>query len=480
MKSFVMRGLCLTLFFTLSVILFQSCQKEEAITPEKVTPTSHHTWKATPDADLVLFSKLLATAQKREEVRQFLDTWFKKDQLGENMVFFIQVKDQIVYENKSFLDIMKEEMNNLGSASLRTDYFADLIALYPNLGFSIYTGSDDISIADFEYNASVKVIPETVEFRKAEEKFETGYDENLNEKLFSNNEAPNEPAIIVENSSQWVMLRMDEELTQIGGVTLVVELCDDIIAGIYSTWLDLLGTDEFIVVDGDVVDNPIYEVLIMDFITYNQLWLEYCCTTCEDDSGGDDGDDPDPDPPVEECDRDDRSNDEHIIRVRVEHSQLKQFCKWGRNKCNIEVRQLMAFEPDNLTLSSFPLKFINEKRNKMKNDQIVEVGLDMFPFLFLEAEHGKVYSMNFVGKHHNPDGQQTLSLSLTPTIKFKTSAGALSSETSVSGVGASFTATFANNDINLGGDIVEYCDDANGEGSFYTTGSIEFRIKEAE
>ena len=188
------------------------------------------------------------------------------------MVFFIQVKDQIVYENKSFLDIMKEEMNNLGSASLRTDYFADLIALYPNLGFSIYTGSDDISIADFEYNASVKVIPETVEFRKAEEKFETGYDENLNEKLFSNNEAPNEPAIIVENSSQWVMLRMDEELTQIGGVTLVVELCDDIIAGIYSTWLDLLGTDEFIVVDGDVVDNPIYEVLIMDFITYNQLW----------------------------------------------------------------------------------------------------------------------------------------------------------------------------------------------------------------
>ena len=79
MKSFVKRGLCLTLFFTLSVFLFQSCQKEEVIAPDITTSTISKAWKATPDADLVLFSKLLATSQKREEVRQFLDTWFKKD-----------------------------------------------------------------------------------------------------------------------------------------------------------------------------------------------------------------------------------------------------------------------------------------------------------------------------------------------------------------------------------------------------------------
>lgn len=473
MKNFATRGVCLLFSFALlALFLFESCQKEEVQTHKDDISTISTNWKATPDDDLRLFSKLLAKSQKQEMVRNFLDSWFKKDQFGETMVFFMQVKDQIVYDNKTFLAILEDEMKTLNVASLRTDYFADLIALYPNLGFSIYTGADNISIASFEYTSSVKVVPETYNFRKAEEMFENGYDENLNEKLFSNNEAPNEPVIIVQNSSEWVILNSSTMKPLDGSNAIVtpagvMDICDELVIQLQNNY-ELIG----IAVESGASYGDI-GVLFVSWIELLDLWRE----SCQDEDDGEDnsgGGDTDPDDEV--CDRDDRSNDEHIVRVKVVHSQLKQFCKWGRKWCRIEVRQLMATNPENLTLTSYPLKYINRERSCLKDTEWCNIGLDMYPFLFLEGEHGHIYSLNFIGKHHNPDGEQSINLSLAPTVKFKTP----ETETSVSGIGATFGATFANNDINLGGDIVEYCDPANNDGTIYTSGSIDFRIKEVE
>lgn len=474
MKSFVTKLCCFALFCGISMFLLESCSKETLTSTQSQVPVNLENlnkWQQTPDNDLVLLSKALASAQKRPEVIDFLDSWFKKDQFGEGMVFLLQVQNLPVNENQSFKDILSQEIEKINGVSLRNDYLGELIADYPNLGFSIYTGSDDISINDFEYSYSVKVVPETQEFRQADERFEKGYDENLNEKDFSNNEAPNEAVIIVSNSSEWIMLNAETGRPFDGSNTIItsrgpLDFCDDLAALIQE------GEDEIdaIIMDGGDINSPGVQVLVTSLAT---LVAEYnfLCVEDDDDNGG--GGDP---PGDGECDRDAREENEELVRIRIVHSELAEFCKWYKKTCEISIRQVFVVNPDALAASVAPEKFIIARRKSIKKHQWYVPEIEMERFRFLEGIHGDAYTVSLVGHHHNPDGGQTFGINFKPTVKFKVGIG----EISVSTFGLEYEWTIANNDNNLGGNFVEYCDPANGLGTQYSTGKADYNVKEHE
>lgn len=466
-----------------SFLLFlSSCVKDaENLTETNSTEGAVESWKATPDDDLILFAKALANSQKRPDIRSFLDDWFKKDQLGNSFVFFLQIAGENVTPDETFVEILQQSLSETGTANSRSEFFAALIVDYPNLGFSLFPGSDEIEISDFVYDSPVKVVPETQAFRALEENSEPGYDENLSQTLFSNNEMPDEPVIVLRNSQTYVLLRADTgaPIPGSGGGVLETLINQCAALATYITWAitDLNELEEFEIIDGELVNNPEYDIIAMELSTLYTAYNIHCVDIPADN--------PDSDPlGTLICDRDERINGrEDIIKMEIEHNQLVKFCKWWDKTCTVEVTQTFAVNPEELTLQQMPVKFITRKRKRMKENKQFWVPEDfnLFRWEYLEGTHGDPYALSFIGIHADPDGSKTFTFGFNANVTFKLGEGILNA----GGVGLNlgFSRTIANNHLELGGDVVHYCDDANwidddNIGTTYTSGIVDALIIE--
>ncbi len=133
----------------------------------------------------------------------------------------------------------------------------------------------------------------------------------------------------------------------------------------------------------------------------------------------------------------------------------------------------------NFILASVNNAYIEYSTKDAKNNQIFLCHIPMFKWRFLDSEggqHADPMFYSFVGIHPNGGGSRTISWSLSGKFTFDLGGGDKAEVT------RSFSVSTVKkfDDVDLGGDEVEYCDAANGDGKMYSTGVLDFWMKERE
>ncbi|MEO0899140.1 MAG: hypothetical protein AAFY71_22200 [Bacteroidota bacterium] len=281
----------------------------------------------------------------------------------------------------------------------------------------------------------------------------------------NNEEEPNQSMLVIENNSSWFSIPIDIEqdaFTEFLSSTTDVDICEEVA----STWWKKLSDPSQ---HGGMLRSE------------NMVWI-YRTDLLESLNSCGSAHSVDENPSFVPSDRDTREKREQIVKVQVSPSELSKFCKWWKRDCSIEVKTDFANKTvDNAgndigSPVSEPSKFINGRRRDMKNGKIFRCNQDMFQWRYLQGVHGDPYVYNFIGRHHNPGQTTKFSFNFKPEAEFKL----LGIPVNLSVLSTKIDHSFTTADAHLGGDWVYYEDDANGDGSMYTTGSISFWVKEKE
>ena len=420
-----------------------------------------------------IIAKGVAKAELNAAFRSFLLQEAKLQVGQENVVLYGLVRDRVITNGKTFSQMIADGAAIAGVNRSASFFREDVLRAIPNLAITVYTGPNDTPISEWSSMSLLKVAFMTEEAQGPDLVAVRAFAplQSVSQSYwFNNQDDPQEPLLVVEDNTAFLSVKLSNlRITNTNQTIfqyLVLDQCMELQEEIEeeAANLDLIYPDIFI---GETFFlNPDYEVALISLYALYEKYNELC--------GMDQGDS---DPlSGDSCDRDSRENREEVFKIQIDNYYLRRFCKWTRSQCNIEAKQSFAvYTGANMILNSPPIKFINGDRSKMKQDKIFNCNLPMYKWEYLQGNHGDPYSITFIGKHPRAGQKNTYSFSFPPKITFKI----LGQEVTFDGL-LKVNSEYSKTDEILGGDLIYYCDPANGEGTKYITGKMNFWIKEQE
>ena len=438
-----------------------SCEKEHTT----INQQENVLFSKTQDEILHSISMIVAKAQENAAFRSIVYHAAKKNYGNEQTAFFARIKDHKINDGLSLQDLLATEATKLGLSASLVNFEALSQRGLAKLSFTLYDGTNANDLSTFNYQNPIPVLAEDRKLISEEELTCIAYDIHLNPVEVSNTEDPDFALLVVENNQSFVLFDAKNQRS-IDGAQLSELLAYDLDADFSQEVLSAVDTDQNVLIDGMAYQllNPNQAIA---YINEQQAQ------------------DPDRTGAGRSCNRDSRNGKEAITGVNVVHSQLKTFCKWYKKDCRLEINTIFAANPNfalnQAFLSNLPKKYIIGKRKDMKNDKNYAHTLVLYQWEYQEGNHGDRYVVDFVGKHHNPDGSSTFSIGITPKVKFAILDSAATVELTI--FNATYSTTKANNDTNLGGDLIQYCESIDiipcssfGSCGRYNSGSIKFWI----
>ncbi len=420
-----------------------------------------------------IIAKGVAKAELNAAFRSFLLQQAKLQIGQENVVLYGLVRDQIITDGKTFSQMIADGAVIAGINRPASFFREDVLRAIPNLAITVYTGPSDTPVSEWSSMSLLKVAFMTEEAQGPDLVAVRAFAplQSVSQSYwFNNQDDPQEPLLVVEDNTAFLPVKLSTLRTTNTNQTifqyLVLDQCMELQEQIEeeAANLDMIYPDIFI---GETFFlNPDYEVALISLYALYEKYNELCGTDQGDSDPSSGG----------SCHRDNRENREEIVKIQVDNSYLRRFCKWGRKKCSIEAKQSFAVSAGaNVILNSPPVKFINGDRSKMKQDKIFKCNLPMYKWEYLQGNHGDPYSMFFIGKNPRVGQKNSYSFSFPPKITFKI----LGQEVIFDAL-LKINSEYTKTDEVLGGDLIYYCDPANGEGTKYITGKMNFWIKEQE
>lgn len=427
------------------------------------------------DYYLDIFAQTVAVGLTDNNFKNFVEERVKSEQGGNSSFLLIQNIDSLIGELTLYQFLAQK--SQLTNDSRNTTFFSnELLELIPNLAISVYPGESISDIANWSFSSSISdppVMPVTEIYNDTSETQNTAYFSDLTTTSLSNQTDPTNTVVVVQADPFFVPVNINtlEPLREYPIYENLLSLCQDLLQLIFDE-IALLGSTPPVLIEGNFIPipklNPDFIVVLININNLIEVYNEEC-----------DEDFPWPPEEEEECDRDSRECREMISFFTVKHKDvINKFCKWrfsGRT-CIIEVHQSFITLDDqgNPLLSNPPTRFVAVKRAGLINYPFPPVMLETYRWRYLEGIHGDLYGYNFIGRHHDAGAEKTFSLGFgTKLIKFL---GIIDEFT----VNTSYSVKRTIRDYDLGGEIIEYCDDADYPGRFYDNGLIALRVMEVE
>ncbi len=443
-------------------ISFHSCQDELIVSELEEIETKELGLASSQDEVLRATAQIMAQLQNKAEVKSLLKNEISKLPGGEKTVFYLSVKDKLIANsNATFSDLMTEKAKELGFQTSSTFFKDEVLAVSPKLSFTLFLHNTD-DVTQWDLNQSVVVIPETKAFGGIDAYQEVGYSADGVNRLVSNENEPTFDALVVENNGSFLHIsqRPTVDILTKSFETLNITPCDNMVDEIFQSIEDNTSNDYLVYADDNNWLLDINSVLLR----YNDCHIQEIRV---------------PEPSARN--RDTREEREEIKAARVDHSDLKKFCKWWKSTCKIEV-QLTFFElnsQNTISPTSFPKKYIVEDRRDMKRHRVFWTDLQMYKWEHTQGSqnHGDKCIYTLIGKHHSPGNSTTYSFNAsTGQVKFEQNGLTVTSP----GFSGGISHTRTTSDLELGGDMVYYTDPSNGVGTMYMTGIVDFWVKEHE
>jgi hypothetical protein len=421
--------------------------------------------ESTQDSLLIVLARTLAAAQSSAEFKQFLETEVKSVADERGTILMMDYISSAIGQS-TFSEVLSQSSQTAGVPRSEAFFSDTLLAAIPNLTVTVYPGEiNNDSLGNWTYSASLFVMPVTSVYEQDIETQNIAYGENSQTTYYSNWQDPADPVIIVQAHPYYIPVEVSTGEI-LGGnelITTMVSHCEELITAIRNLVSELIqgNSNEFVLLELEH---------LLDL--YNEL-----CSGEDDDGGG--GDEP-------ECDRDDRERREVIYRAKWTGAKqtLNQFCKWrlwGRT-CLVEVNMTKAALNEDASapvFAEFPPKFLSQARNDMKKNKEWFPGLPLYLWEYKQGIHADRYRLDFIGKNPKDGTEVTKGVNLGLKVTFEledTNGNKVEVEFSI---GGSRTVKFTHRDLDMGGDIIYYCDKANPPGELYTTGLFEFNMIEA-
>ncbi|TVR85273.1 MAG: hypothetical protein EA411_13210, partial [Saprospirales bacterium] len=461
------------------VFLLQSCEKEIVDIEPRSTDYPQFGIERTLSEDSVdyyleVFAKTIAVSLEDNEFRDFIERRVKSDDGGKASVLYLQTIDSIVGENK--IPEFLAQKSVIAENPRDSLFFAsELISLIPNLSISVYPGDNIVDIDNWSFSSSGSlppVMPVTEVYNDTSETQNIAFYKDLTTTYFSNIEDPSTSVVTVQPDPYFVPINK-ETLEQLGGhkiYSMLLDMCEEL-EDLIREEIDLLGSITPILIETVwppvFTFNPEFIVVLINL----QMLIETFEAECGEWDGGEPGN-------GNECDRDTRECREIINAARfTSRDAISEFCKWalfGRD-CFVEVHTMFIAldDNDNPILETPPTKFMRAPRWAWRTLEFLPIYLPMYWWQYLDGVHGDLYAYDFIGIHHQSGTERTFNLGIGFTsVEFE--------DIGTASINASYTVQRKHNDFELGGDIIYYCDKANGDGELYTTGLLEFFVAEIE
>ena len=445
------------------------------------------------DQDIILLSKAIAKVQQHDEVITFINEKLAVDHFQAGIVFLIEALNEPVTESKSFGDYLDDELVELGNEP-NSSFLDKIILDHPTICFSLYHPDRD-GVQDgifFGLDKPTIVLPETENFSNLEEEFELSYDVDGQPALvLSNNEEPNVPVITLYVSTRYVAFRSDtwdvlNPLKRGGPRGGEFEPCDEFLIWLENLADEIENTPQNLVNDpyGFIVPNPEYDILVMNYEQAAATYEEICV---DDDGSGDDlpvDDDRftyrDGDPCIDQAQRNTRQERELLTEMSIQHSSLKKFCKWGRRWCKVGMRTAAPVLEDSNISTQVITKFYEGKRRYMKDGKTFDVDENFFKYEYQSGNMADSYVIGFVGEHPKDGNEVTIKIKISAAPSFEFDIFGLEVTVNLTALETEVEWKIKKNDLPLGEELVYYCDEANGDGTEYSTGILDFNMKEEE
>jgi len=117
----------------------------------------------------------------------------------------------------------------------------------------------------------------------------------------------------------------------------------------------------------------------------------------------------------------------------------------------------------------------------MKKNKTWSPNRDFYFWEYLQGIHGDRYRIDFIGVNEESGDERSVEVSAGTTVKFEVEDEDYNTTTTQgASLSTKHTIKYTSSDLNLGGDIIYYCDKANSSGETYSTGLFEFNIKEKD
>ncbi len=125
-----------------------------------------------------MVSKVFARAQNNPEFRALILNEARKEQGGDNIVFYAGIRNQKLGKG-SVSDLFEETAAGLGYETGKGFFAEGLVSTLPRLSFSVYTGIEGTDISKFSYDKAVPVVAETRAFASEDKVNAVAFDGNL-------------------------------------------------------------------------------------------------------------------------------------------------------------------------------------------------------------------------------------------------------------------------------------------------------------
>lgn len=318
-------------------------------------------------------------------------------------------------------------------------------------------------------------MPVTELFYEETETKNIAYGENGLTTTYSNWIDP-EDAVVVVQANPEVVVFDATTMKLLGGHSIVKEMLENCPA-LVAMIADLRSQLDM---------NPGNSMIEMELRSLIEMYEANCLSDPHDD----DDDDDDGDPVIgfekslncPDADRNDRRGRERLtsIKFKSDGSILRQFCSWTRRNCELRV-DLTFSAASSLTdavYSAMPPRFIFQRRTYYKNNTpfTPNSGI-LYRYRYLESIHGDQYRLDFTGKHPREGDEVTWTVSLGVTAGFEIDVPGLGQTELELALGGSRSLKRTIRDYELGGEIIEFCDDALPLGKWYTYMThLDFRL----
>ena len=412
---------------------------------------------------MVAFAKNIAKAERIPEFRNFIKRQAEKLIGQEQIVLYLQVVDSVIYGTTTFAQLMDKISDTFGYNYSYNYYRTELPDMLPRLTITVYTGGEYVDIENWTYTEPIQVLPWTENLKAINEAYGTSYDQYFNEYSVSNFDDPDSSMLVIEDNNSLWLVDESYRIIGFGQVTSsdtffqyhLFELTDTI--------------EHYLEYPHELPDSIKIMVPLPAGWHSGQIMLSYNdvidMLNLYNNTQAAAGD------PYCECDRGKRDNREEVYQVRLDDNELDKFCPWTKKECKIQITTTFpVLNGSTYTLTTYPKKYLKCSRKYIRNDQRKKFYFKTYKFQYCEEIHGDNYFFYLIGKNSNAGNTTTVTFSTSSSTKDKDGNTVVGS-TSVS-------MQIKDNDNDLGGDVVEFCDPANYEGTMYDLGTIKVWMKE--
>lgn len=454
------------------------------------------------ETHLEIVALAISIAQREPAFREFVEANLGTEEALLGSILLAEIADKPIVTSEGRLSIAAF----LSMCSRKTKFPRDeeyfLNSLYkhvPTVCIYIYTLSEEENFSKWRYPFKQPpfVMPILGNFSGSEGSFGVAYRGDGEVRRFSLDDDPEEEIIVIQPHPEFICIT-PEDYKRVLQPVLQRLLPSN--SGVADRVLDLfwreLESQMREISDPRYVPKPDREPpiifrfirrkrrVILRFLNRHRFFRLFndLISLIEENNGSSSGT---PGSQVQICDRDSREDVEEVTQLQIIGGNklakkiVKQWSPWTDRWCEISFNYAFFFRnPDGQTVSASTgtrLRMI--RRKPLRKGEVVT--LDPYQNLsrwrYLENYHADEYYIHLVGENRREGNTMTISPSLSQKFKFKI--GEVGSESGAT-LGVSWTRKQTDKDLE--GDRIYYCDPANGIGHMYSTGLVNFWVKEKE